>query len=358
MHAPFVATTRSARRGFTLIELLVVIAIIAVLISILLPALGSARNLARRSVCLSNLRQFGIAMSGYANDTKRELFMPSYHPELNNIGWLFPDYATQAQMGVCPSTLNAVDGQLLVRDPGAPEGLRTTVPLVYPRDDFAVDLFRSALDAADDEAAETINDTGGGHSYETFLWQEPGRWPDGTVIADAGHGSVLEQNGFGPRVIDASLRGSFGLLESSAIGQAPAQKLKTLPQVKFPSSMMLLADADSDGVNLDTQNNILARAFGVKVRPAEGDGLVDNNNWPNEWNNHGVDGVNAAFADGSARYLTTGAQLIEAYMDSYSGISPNNVTMPERINSESAFFVDTANPEISIRGVIPVYRRK
>ncbi len=58
------------RRGFTLIELLVVIAIIALLVGILLPALGAARETARFTRCQVNVRSFSLAANLYANDSK------------------------------------------------------------------------------------------------------------------------------------------------------------------------------------------------------------------------------------------------------------------------------------------------
>lgn len=87
---------RSSRRslgGFTLIELLVVVAVIALLIGILLPALGSARRAAWQSKAASTQRQFLIGIQSYANTNN------FYIPGINTSGIRYQQYQNNAQLG-------------------------------------------------------------------------------------------------------------------------------------------------------------------------------------------------------------------------------------------------------------------
>jgi len=93
------------RKGFTLIELLVVIAIIAILAAILFPVFARAREKARQSTCLSNVKQLCQAVLMYGQDYD-ESTLPWNMPALGNYRYwptnLYP-YVMNAQVFLCPS---------------------------------------------------------------------------------------------------------------------------------------------------------------------------------------------------------------------------------------------------------------
>jgi len=235
----------SARRAFTLVELLVVIAIIGILVAMLLPAVQSVREAARRTVCMNHLKQIGLALQNHH----------SAHMEfpVGGTGWRGPWTPDETQIAWSAFLLPFMDQNN-----------------VFEQIDFD-EAFDSPVNAI---AAEAV--------IETFVCPSSLR---GSELSD-GRGPSDYGGMFGERITGPN-QPAKGLMVYGA-----ARSHRDIPD---GSSNTIIVAEDSDFSDGQWINglNIFDQAFAINAAPE----------FENDIRSRHPGGANAALADGSVHFL-------------------------------------------------------
>lgn len=301
-------------KGFTLIELLVVIAIIALLIGILLPSLGNARESARRTKCLSGQRMIVLAGIMYAEQHKNGAFIPTVNGGDDDLAYL-SEFVENPTLAICPSTQNQVDPKavLLPNDPRNKYGSKAFIHLIDSSD--------NARDSVGSVSYPEFSK--GGHSFEVWSWMSSDGggflsvYPDGWYDQSRSTTSHYLQRNVKPGDPAWIHEGATSNPDADENPEPPIGNrsiLKNNRNVSLPSRVLLTIDSDQD--HRDNNPDTL-------------------NNWPEAHNNHGTAGVQMSFLDGHASFVKRGPLLVEAYLWSRTlGATDvrNNITTGKRFH--------------------------
>ena len=263
---------RSLRLAFTLIELLVVIAIIAILASMLLPALARAKEQSRRSACLNNERQMGIGSQLYADEDPNSALTGTANYADDDLNWLYPAYVSGLQTFVCPSTQHIVSN--------APVAAGTVSPGIYGAPNETGVSYSDRLHGNSMIIPDLAQIAEDGNSYN--------------VQQKKGHGSSYEVSGF--------LSGNNAL---TAVRKTQKSVLSYIYK-----SVCNYIIATSPTVNKLESFNLVGRSGSLSTMfltydaddPVAYNGTQSNDNYPDGCDNHGSAGGNMLFCDGHASW--------------------------------------------------------
>ena len=207
------------RKGFTLIELLVVIAIIAILAAILFPVFAKAREKARQSTCLSNVKQLSLAVLQYAQDYDEMLnscyagsggnatIRRWYYQGPTNPGMLYP-YINNAQVFDCPSGKGNYGANRALMGDGNQNG-KSLATVAKPAETIILgDTLASGGDPS------TGIDSAAGESWGGMITSL-------TRVANYGPGTAC--NGHGLMAIRHNETANIGFLDGHAKAMKPGQ---------------------------------------------------------------------------------------------------------------------------------------
>jgi prepilin-type N-terminal cleavage/methylation domain-containing protein len=216
-----VSPAKGARRGFTLIELLVVIAIIAILAAILFPVFAQAREKARQTACLSNMKQIGIGSMMYMQD-----YDGVYVPQ-EGLGtargryWinLIDPYIKSKPVYQCPDRPDIIPMRF-VRSPDGGYGPQCAYGMNYWLDSF---YYKDATESGIAYPSETafILETGGGGdgkpqtlgyylAYPSYYMHNyPRNWPYGDGLGTSQASRLSARHSGGQNVLWADMHAKW-----------------------------------------------------------------------------------------------------------------------------------------------------
>jgi hypothetical protein len=250
----------------------------------------------------------------YADQHRNGAYVPTQSGGDDDLAYLSP-WIERPEAAICASTRNKVDPKAVLR-------------LDDPRNKYGYDAFVHLIDCADNRIDEvgTVSYpdfSRGGHSFEVWAWMSSVEnsaryiYPTGWYDRSWGYTSQYLQRGL--KDGDPAWEVEGATTNPSAEDNPEPQPgnrsiLKTTRTVELPSKMLLTLDSDQD--HRDGDPNTF-------------------NNWPEDHNNHGKDGVQMSFLDGHAAFIKRGPILIETYLLSNTTAASdvrNNITQGRRFH--------------------------